>query len=94
MQLDTARLKRLFEKTGRFTEKDLDVLREDVALISHFSSKADYIEIRMTVELIDAIGRLDVTSTKLIRKTNWLTVAILVLTAVALVVAILTYFKA
>lgn len=94
MQLDTARLKTLFEKTARFTHEDLDVLREDVALISHFSGKADYIEVRMTVELIDAIGRLDVTSTKLIRKTNWLTVAILALTAVGLVVAVLTYFKA
>ena len=94
MQLDTARLKTLFEKTARFTKEDLDVLREDVALISQFSSKADYIEVRMTVELIDAIGRLDVTSTKLIRKTNWLTVAILALTAVGLVVALLTYFKA
>ena len=94
MQLDTTRLKTLFEKTGRFTQEDLGVLREDVALISQFSSKADYIEVRMTVELIDAIGRLDVTSTKLIRQTNRLTVAILALTAVGLVIALLTYFKA
>ena len=48
----------------------------------------------MTVELIDTIGSLDVMSAKLIRQTNWLTVAILAFTAVGLVVALLTYFKA
>ena len=93
MQLGTGRLRKLFEKTERFTRADLNVLREDVAMIRHFSSKADYIEIRMTVELIDAIGRLDATSTKLIRQTNRLTLAILALTVVGVIVAILTYLK-
>ncbi len=94
MQLDTTRLKKLFGKTERFTEEDLKVLREDVAMIGHFSSKADYVEVRMSVELIDAIGRLDATSTRLIKTTNWLTVTILALTVVGVVVAILAYIKA
>ncbi len=94
MQLDTTRLKKLFGKTERFTEEDLKVLREDVAMIGHFSSKADYVEVRMSVELIDAIGRLDATSTRLIKTTNWLSVTILALTVVGVVVAILAYIKA
>jgi len=92
-KLDTTRLKEVFGNSNRFGEKELRILREDSGWIGHFSSKADWVETRMTVELIDTIRQLDETSTRLITTTNRLTSVILGVTVVGVVLAAISLFK-
>ncbi len=94
------RIRDVFSSKNRFGSDDLQILREEAGNIGQLSSKSDYIEVRMTAELIDTIRRLDDTSAKLIETTNALTRKILILTivgvvvaVVGLVVALATYFK-
>jgi hypothetical protein len=82
------RIRGVFSSKGRFSSADLQILREEAGNIGQLSSKSDYVEVRMTAELIDTIRQLDETSTKLIKTTNALTRKILALTIVGVVVAV------
>ncbi len=72
-----AAIRGVLSKNQRFTAADLQILRENADAFNHLISKAD--DRRIEFEFIDAIRALDETSTKLINKTNRLTVAILAL---------------
>jgi hypothetical protein len=87
--INTERLKELFATTRKFTDADLQLLREDAAQVNHMTGKQDaWFTARMTVELIDTIRTLDKTSSNLIKTTNTLTIVILLVTAIGVVVAI------
>lgn len=76
-----AAIRSVFSKNQKLTGPDIQVFRENAEAFNHISSrKAD--DVRIQVELIDAIRSLDEASGKLITKTNWLTGVILALTVV------------
>ena len=71
------------------TKEDLDGLRQNVTVIPQMTGlQGDWIGVRMQVELIDAMGQLDETSTTLITTTKKLTKAMLFVALVALFVTI------
>jgi len=81
-------------KQQKLTATDLQMLRNSGAGVSLLSGKSDYFVFRMEVELIDAIRALDETSAELIEKTNKLTTAILILTVVGVILAVIQIFLA
>lgn len=69
----TKAVREVLEKNQPLAEIDLQVLRENTAAASGLSSKADYFSFRMEIELIDAIRKLNETSTRLARVGIWVT---------------------
>ena len=80
-------VKEVLEKERKLTGEDLQRLRENTVGAATMSGRADYFVFRMDIELIDAIRSLNETSTRLVTKTNNLTLAILGLTFAAVILA-------
>jgi hypothetical protein len=80
---------RVLSKAGKLNKEDLEVLRQNIGSIPQLrDGRGDWVVTRMEVELVDAITRLDETSTQLITTTNRLTRKILWLTVVGVAVAL------
>ena len=94
MTINTQRLKELFATKRKFTDADLQLLREEAAQVNHMTGKQDaWFTTRMEVELIDTIRALDQTSSKLITTTNRLTTVILGVTIFGAVIAAVELWK-
>ena len=81
-------LQKAFQAKDAFTAEDLDILRKNCGDIPYLSSRGDWVTFRMDVELIDAIRKLDETSTNLVSTTNRLTAVMLAVTIVGVIATI------
>jgi hypothetical protein len=81
------RLRLILEKERSFTSEDLQTLRENTPAAASLSGKSDYFVFRMEIELIDAIGKLDRTSSRLARIGIWVTAVGVGLAVVQIVLA-------
>lgn len=82
------RLRRIFSNPARFGKEELQILREDCGHIPLLVTGGNWVETRLTTELIDCIRQLDQTSTRLIKTTNKLTAVNLVVAIVVGVVGV------
>jgi hypothetical protein len=80
-------LEKLIQCSRPFTRADLQAIREGMRGIGFVAG--DRMNARLTVELIDAITILDVSTTKLMRVANRLTWAILGLTGIGVIFSVL-----
>jgi hypothetical protein len=85
----------LLNKRTAFSPDDFQQFRDSLHTLGNYSQPTrDYLSARFSVDTLEALGRLnasirglDETSTRLVRRTNQLTIAILVLTVIAVVIS-------
>ena len=81
-------VKAVIDKFQKLTAEDLRTLRECTDIMPSMTGRqADWLVMRMEIELIDAIRSLDDSSTRLVTTTNRLTAVILALTFVGVLLA-------
>lgn len=89
MSKESDTLKEIFLSIRKLTEEDLDSLRKYMAAIPSLTGQnADWVRVRMEVELIDDIRLLDKTSTRLINTANNLTKVMLGIGVVGVIATI------
>jgi hypothetical protein len=81
------RLRQVFSSPASFGKKELQILREDCGAVQNLVTSGNWVETRLTAELIDSIRQFDQTSALLIETTNKLSAVAL---GVAIVVGVAT----